>query len=615
MFDRRFFTTAMMMLQTLAVAPICAEEEALDPDRQEALDCPAESFYNLREIGNIDTIKTKMMEDVDAIAGVLEAGYAPSDWKEEHVGWTLDDKVADAKEKIAAMEPLTVKGYHQVLRDFFNAMEDYHVNVGFYSTERASLPFIVKGAEGRYFIHAVDRSGISPNLQGFINQGDEILFFDGRPVHEVITELRDDSQRKNRDDTDYGMAEFFLTHRVGAQGADVPRGPVNVVLRGRSGRAMRITMNWRYTPEMIANHTAHLNENKGLGLEGSEGEEEGSFASFEKFLSSHSMMVSPVYSLVEKWAPEMLFEGNFIGSRESYLPDLGTKVWESHPRSPFKAYIFLNQQNRLVGYVRISSYMAGGREAQAFGQLMQQFQARTDMLVIDQLHNPGGSIFYAYALISMLSDKPISVPKHHVKINQSEVEFALQGLHRLQQIQSPQQAYQELGQTFGGLHVTKDIVDGMREYFQFMISEWNSGKDLTAPIGLLGVDTIQPHPHARYTKPILMLADHMSLSCGDFVPATLKDNKRVTLLGSTTAGAGGFVLEATYPNRFGMQSMHYTGSLAERKGGDYIEGLGIDPDIEYTPTAEDLRGGYRGFVEVINRVLGTMNSGQGPIRR
>ncbi len=42
-------------------------------------------------------------------------------------------------------------------------MKDYHVDVTFFSTEQASLPFSVRGVEGRYFIDWLDPLRLSPS--------------------------------------------------------------------------------------------------------------------------------------------------------------------------------------------------------------------------------------------------------------------------------------------------------------------------------------------------------------------------------------------------------------------------------------------------------------------
>ena len=133
------------------------------------------------------------------------------------------------------------------------------------------------------------------------------------------------------------------------------------------------------------------------------------------------------------------------------------------------------------------------------------------------------------------------------------------------------------------------------DFCNFIVDEWNAGHQLTDPYFLYNINHINPHPSARYTKPILVLINSLDISCGDFFPAILQDNKRAPLFGTRTAGAGGYVRPASYPNRFGVDLFRYTGSIAERVDKNPIENLGVTPDIFYSLSEEDLQGNYEGM--------------------
>ena len=46
------------------------------------------------------------------------------------------------------------------------------------------------------------------------------------------------------------------------------------------------------------------------------------------------------------------------------------------------------------------------------GTILKKFESESDALVIDINDNPGGNVFYMYAVLSMLSDKAMVTPKH-----------------------------------------------------------------------------------------------------------------------------------------------------------------------------------------------------------
>ena len=156
----------------------------------------------------------------------------------------------------------------------------------------------------------------------------------------------------------------------------------------------------------------------------------------------------------------------------------------------------------------------------------------------------------------------------------------------------------------GGYPVTSQTAQFLLDFCRFIISEWKKGNTLTGPIHLYGVDHVNPHPDANYTKPILMLINELDFSGGDFMPAIMQDNKRAFLMGGKTAGAGGFVAKSSFPNRYGIDYFFYTASIAKRIDSNPIENLGVSPDLPYDLTPFDIQHKYQGFrAEIKNALL------------
>ncbi len=83
-----------------------------------------------------------------------------------------------------------------------------------------------------------------------------------------------------------------------------------------------------------------------------------------------------------------------------------------------------------------------------------------------------------------------------------------------------------------------------------------------------------------------MYINELDFSGGDATPANLVDYGRVTTIGVNTAGAGGAVVQngstIQLPFTFSL-----TNSLMLRANGEYVENIGVAPDVPFELTVED----------------------------
>lgn len=539
-------------------------------------------------------LKARMCQDLDSIKGIFQTQYAPAEWKQSHGGWVLEDRIENAKDEVQNTYAITIKDYQRILHDFFQSTNDFHVGISFYSTEAASLPLLIKSAQNRYFIMGIRRDAF-PRCP--IEVGDEIISFNGRPIQEVLEEFRKVDLKRGDSLSDQSMAEMLFTNRSGAQGHIIPQDNVLLGVKHKGKRSETVySINWNYQAERIRNIDLVQPQSHFLcsimepvrALTPKQKVSLNQFATFKKsMLSPHAKSLALANSF------ESAGEG--VGSRNSFVPALGKKIWSSHPDSDFHAYLFETPDHHRYGYIRIPHYDASVYEFHQFQELIRRFEKESEALIIDQVNNPGGSVFYMYALLSTLTRVPLSVPQHRISITQKEVAYGYEALEGFESISTDEEAFELLGDDFDGLSVTMNTIKKITDYFHFIESQWNLGITFTSPYPIYGFYEISPNRDVCYTKPILVLINQMDFSCADFFPSILQDNKRATLLGTTTGGAGGFVLQASYPNLFGVGEMSYTGSIAYRPNNNPIENLGVSPDIEYKLTVEDLTTGYEPF--------------------
>lgn len=584
------------------------------------------SVVNVVSAGALEDYRKKqMIEDLELIKHHFSVGYAPLLWKQETAGYDLEAAFEKAKKQILETPRIGIKQYRNILRQFVSTTKDYHVDVLFYSTEEASLPFSVRGANGRYFIDWIDPLRLPPSYHP-VRVGDELLQFDERPIAEVIKDLIAESGKKGNEKTDQRVAEIRLTHRAGMVGDAVPYGAILISTRSAASEKVdTYQLRWTYTPEHIFNPSDLLDSISFLSDFSREANKDNNA------IIPQINMYNPLH---EAYASELLDRSGGLGAKKSFLPPLGEIIWEEESESntegdqlsKWHAYIYRHPNGQDIGYLRIPHYHQLPTAADEFGAIINFLEESTDALVIDQLHNFGGYVNFVYDIASMLAIQPLEAPYHRIKITQKEVMTSYKTLEmikiidllfRLNEMQG------NGGDSKKGKDEDKEKQDGKKDdaeneegdalnyqelmfikaYHELILDEWYRGETLTRPTPILGVDHINPHAKYHYSKPILILIDEMDFSGGDFMPAILQDNRRALLFGSRTAGAGGFVTAFQFPNTNGIALCSYTGSIAERPGMQKIENIGITPDIAYELTASDIQNGYQGYIKAVNEAV------------
>lgn len=544
------------------------------------------------------SLQPQMITDLEFVKGMFDSYYAPAGWKINSQGWDFQGELEKAKGIIQSKPGITVKEYQRILRKFLSTTHDYHVSVNFESTEAASLPFDVKSAEGHYFITDIDRPRLSEANYPF-QSGDELIAFGGKPIQAVMDELMEQIFTAPFTETDQALAEKILTFRSGRKGDVVPQGPIMITVKHQiSGAERTYQVIWDYIPEKIKDISTKKAQVAGkMAVKSISRTDYSKDPYFRK-------MLSPQVDIFATKGTKKQVGTHDLGARESFIPPLGQVLWKNEISSPFNAYIFQSASDHVVGYIRISSYKGEEAEALEFADLIGLMQQETDALVIDQINNPGGSLFYLYALASTLTDKPLYTPQHRLSLCQKDISFVAKILPLLELVENDEDAALVLGQSsFDGMPVNYQFSTFLLNNMRFINEQWNAGNTLTDPTYVYGVDYINPSGVANYTKPILVLINQLDFSGGDFFPAIMQDNKRATLLGVTTAGAGGMVDSTTHLNILGVETIALTASIAGRIDNNPIENLGVKPDIEYRLTAEDMQYNYEGYVQAINAAI------------
>ena len=522
-------------------------------------------------------VKQLMLSDLDSLRNAISARYAPAGFKNGLNGWDLDAEIAKAKAKINSDESVTVKEYQMIVQNLFASMQDYHVSVSFHSTEIGLLPLRLAYSGGRYHIIEINRQAL-PEATFPFKVGDEISSFDGKSMDAAVDEYLAAAGMANVPATDRALAAMQLTVRQGSGGIAVPQGGQAVLGIKAAGTQTEVPykVSWLYGKELIPSPFVIKTAGGGtLPMAWL-----ANMAVDQRALTG-ARTAAGVYDIGDKAGP---------------LPDLGEKLWEAPAGSLFRAYVYKNPvDGRSAGYVRIPTYGVtdSDKMVRDFAKIISEFNGRTDYLVIDQLNNPGGAVFYLYALAAMLTDRPLTLPKHRITLTQADIAEAIGFIRETAQVKTDADAKAAAGETLLGYPVSLALVKGFIEFYTAVIQQWGQGKTFTDPLPIFGLPVLQPAYGAKYAKPLMILTNELDFSGGDFFPAIMQDNKRAVTFGARTAGAGGVVKNYVYNNSLlGMQSYNLTATIALRLNGQPIESLGVTPDIPYAVQPGDLQAGF-----------------------
>ena len=313
-------------------------------------------------------------------------------------------------------------------------------------------------------------------------------------------------------------------------------------------------------------------------------------AEVSSMFGDHWSMMSPQAGPLSKASDADTPDDNpyAIGAKRSWVPVIGEIVWRL-PQAlavPFSAYTCQASNGQRIGYARMPHYKFNEYVVDAFAdEVIARFEDTTEAMVFDQVNNPGGDMFRMYGILSTLTDRPLALPKHQISIDEEEEAKALRVV--------------TLAEAGNAVPSYKRPSPELVAYSRVMLLELKEGRGRgipSNPLHLSGVAEIMP-AKIHYTKRIVVLMNELTFSAPEFLAAILQDNKRATLFGERTAGAGGCVrqLKGSHNELFGIDYITVTWTLAWRTNGQPIENIGVQPDVRYSKTVEDLQSGYAGY--------------------
>jgi hypothetical protein len=273
------------------------------------------------------------------------------------------------------------------------------------------------------------------------------------------------------------------------------------------------------------------------------------------------------------------------------LADFGTPACTGGGYACYRNFSVIYEYNgKKILLTRIPSYQPGetanpgtANDQGYYLALFFEFRDQADVLVVDDTHNPGGSVSFGTNVYAALLSRP--GPSFGFRFNTDRKWIQRFRTSQQQLLASADPATQAAGKL---LQERTDIIE----------TAYDRNEALTRVIPFGTFPETIPDFSFGWRKPFVILADELSFSGGDALPMLVKASKQGVVFGARTAGLGGTV-------ELGTTTSAINGDLRVTRGlfvatkpdgnyvdADFVEDNGVLPDVPYTVKAADFRAGY-----------------------
>lgn len=552
--------------------------------------------------------QAQRLADYHELVATVERNYAPLEWKQTTIH--LDWKKHKENFETAIAEAKSDKEFYQLLVKFMCALKDAHVESFVPSNYQARLGFTTDLIEGKVVIDQIDRLRL-PELLFPFKKGDQLLSIGGEPVEKIMSDIAWASHDGFKD-TDDRVTAFRLTLREERAGLTVPEHGLTTVTALPIGASKPITvsLNWIYSGRPVMDQDDledHFNRQLPLRSTSEDllGNNSLGAAISKTGINSNQMSLSRIHQLHKMGYDDM------ESPKTMYENSLPANFQRLNDKLPIKTEItsgIYEVGGKKIGLLRMPTYMVRDGEVvpETGAPILLMFYMtniallaeQTDVLVLDQTNNPGGMVDLLTEVTSLFVRESTQDILSRVRPSNEWLEM-ISGIIEMinNAIEEDPKAESDNGKLALALKARF-------ENFDTELRRALTNKEfLTSPLSLnhMGPNgVIQPAPKYRYKKPILVLINEFDVSCADNFPAILQDAKVATLFGNRTMGGGGNVKDFG-PLAHSHFKFNLTQSLNVRANGQYIENLGVTPDIPYKIKMDDFMNNYRSYFEAFTR--------------
>lgn len=505
------------------------------------------------------------LADFDVAANYFASYYAPLKYKEQRFGVNYNEVFPEFRQLVAASQ--NDDEFQGIMSRFVAQFHDAHVGISFPTRKGWTLPFSVDLVEGKYLV-----SGLNSELLAAYNisRGDELVSIDEESPADIVKKIAIFNTTGYPKADDRLLAKGITMRGVAVKPASTRSW---VQFRTAAGDEVAVNLTWNERPQTLNTGRSSLPSPRAgqlmsvMGAFADANQTGDETPYFARALAKTGAIPAELTS--DEWAAIAANDPNLSGK----------KAWQI-----FASLYRHDSKNILL--IRIPNYGAEDEytAVATYRAILTKYQPLADVLVIDQTHNPGGSVSYVESLASLFLDN-------------SAKGFMF----------APRADRLWLRNILGWAKDPNDCGASCQQFLSSLYDTINAAQErgdfLAAPISLTGFFTL---PSQKvWTKPVLLLIDELCASGGDAFPMIMKGNGRATVFGQRTMGAGGNVDRMPALPNSGAQinltrSLFYLTQFNDHLPETVIENQGVSPDIEYQSTVEDFRAGYTGYVKAFS---------------
>jgi hypothetical protein len=556
------------------------------------------------------------LTDFQTLAALYAKRYGPANWKTEALGVNVFNMKPWADRIRAATDDLE---YYQICAEFVASLQDGHSSFRVPSNFFADLGLFTDIYDGKVLIESINRTRYPVARFPFV-VGDELVSIGGKPVEELITELAktrgygtERGARRQAADSLVFRSQVFHPKAV-----DLPDETDVVVRRASTGETETYTLQWVKTGvpfrQVSPVPTPGFSRNPAAAANSGE-------VSYQQAIRDYKTWAIDPMEVEMREARQHIDDSGQMVSR-NYILGWGSRIPYYNPPAGFVVRRGLaptdnfltgtyNAGGKRIGLIRIPNFGPANTLAAVneFSTEVAYMKANTDGLIVDISRNTGGGcvgLDYAQRLIprnfyffgEYLRPTQSLINNFESFLRQAKTANAEQWVIDVWQFQlnAVQEAAKNNRSMTGALPACFPAVS---QTFPAPSSDWPPLRDSANQL-------------VAYDKPMVFLADELSVSFGDIFPAMMQDNKRGPIVGMRTGGLGGSV-GLWSVGFYSEASSSVTNSLVLRNApvtapglpsAPLIENIGVIPDIELDyMTRDNLINGGRPFIEAVTRIM------------